>query len=393
MPLRLRRGHARRTNGFDVRRRAGSPFDVTENAATESGEGRTELAAPPRAGAVASPSTRPPAASEPSIARPRGLIAPPLPETAGLAGRFGRGLVRLGQGLYYHDAFQAAPAMAFHFFLSLLPLLVFVGYVIGEVVRARGADKVLWPVLDTLPSGAREVVAQEAERLGSATTLGPLAALGFLWLASGGVHGLMDALEIVVGAKRRPFLKKRLIALAWVIGTLGALVVVSFGVIEWDDAIHTAESVEQAPVGSSASQVGDVPLGSRPIATATETAQRTASFARRRSLTILRSGGDRALALAVSTGAAIFGLAAFYRLSVSHSRRVKRRVFPGALLAVALWTVISWGFGLYARTLASYALYYGSLAAVAVLLLWFWLTSLAILVGAELNSQLEGLRD
>ena len=86
-------------------------------------------------------------------------------------------------------------------------------------------------------------------------------------------------------------------------------------------------------------------------------------------------------------------LAAFYRFSVKHSARVARRVVPGAGLAVMLWLVASWAFGLYVSTLADYAAFYGSLAAVAVLLVWLWLTSFAILVGAELNAQLEGLRD
>jgi membrane protein len=72
---------------------------------------------------------------------------------------------------------------------------------------------------------------------------------------------------------------------------------------------------------------------------------------------------------------------------------VKRRVLPGAVAAVALWMVISWAFGVYVSSLAEYAVFYGSLAAVAVLLVWLWLTSFAILVGAELNAQLEGLRD
>lgn len=110
-------------------------------------------------------------------------------------------------------------------------------------------------------------------------------------------------------------------------------------------------------------------------------------------MTIFRGDAERALALVLSLAGAIVGLAGFYRLSVSHLKRVKRRVFPGAALAVGLWVVISWGFGLYVRTLTDYAVFYGSLAAVAVLLMWLWLVSLAILVGAELNAQLEGLRD
>jgi membrane protein len=62
-------------------------------------------------------------------------------------------------------------------------------------------------------------------------------------------------------------------------------------------------------------------------------------------------------------------------------------------VAVGLWILISWGFGLYVRTLTDYAVFYGSLAAVAVLIVWLWLVCLAILVGAELNAQLAGLRD
>lgn len=114
---------------------------------------------------------------------------------------------------------------------------------------------------------------------------------------------------------------------------------------------------------------------------------------RRRRARIVRSGGERALAVSLSVLFATAALAAFYRFSVSHSKRVSRRVLPGAALAVVLWLVISWAFGIYVSTLAEYAVFYGSLAAVAVLLVWLWLTSLAILVGAELNAQLEGLRD
>ena len=49
-------------------------------------------------------------------------------------------------------------------------------------------------------------------------------------------------------------------------------------------------------------------------------------------------------------------------------------------------------FEAYALSIADYALYYGSLAAVAVLLVWLYLTSLSLVLGAEMNAQLEGLR-
>jgi membrane protein len=84
-------------------------------------------------------------------------------------------------------------------------------------------------------------------------------------------------------------------------------------------------------------------------------------------------------------------LAGFYRFAVEHPHGVRRRVWPGTLVAVVSWLVVSWGFGFYVVSMASYALYYGSLAAVAVLLVWLYLTSLSLVAGAEVNMQLEGV--
>jgi len=72
---------------------------------------------------------------------------------------------------------------------------------------------------------------------------------------------------------------------------------------------------------------------------------------------------------------------------------VRRRSWPGAFVGVLAWLLVSWAFGAYVNSLASYATYYGGLAAVAVLQVWLFLSSLALLLGAELNAQLEGVRD
>ncbi len=298
-----------------------------------------------------------------------------------------RAAKRLGHGLVVHNAFGAAPAMAFHFFLSLMPLLVFIGYVVGGLVKRRGAEAVLSLFLDNLPDASEHVVKLELERLASASALGPIAAVGFLWLAAGGMHGLMNALETVTGAPRRPWWKKRALGAAWTLGAVASIVLASFAVIEWDAVVHAAEApakVAPSPAGSA---------GASATTSRTSSARRPPGAKRGRAWRVLRSTGERVLALGISLAGAIAALAAFYRFSVSHPRRVKRRVLPGALLAITLWIVISWGFGQYARSLATYAVYYGSLTAVAVTLIWLWLTSLAILVGAELNAQLEGLRD
>jgi len=91
--------------------------------------------------------------------------------------------------------------------------------------------------------------------------------------------------------------------------------------------------------------------------------------------------------------AALSALAAFYRFAVEHPVGVERRAWPGAIIAFAAWLVVSWGFSAYVTSLGRYDVFYGSLATVAVLLVWFYLTSWALLIGAELNAQLEGLRD
>jgi membrane protein len=332
------------------------------------------------------------------VLHPRGRIWPPLPASAPAWRRFVRALVRLGQGLHYHDVFRAAPAMAFHFFLSLLPLLVFIGYVVGLVARRRGVSAVLGLVLDNLPATTAAILKNEVARLANADRLGPLAAVGFLWIASGGTQGLMVAVESVVGAPRRAWWKQRLFAASWVITTLVACGVAAFGIIEWDEVVHSRPAATVAAVIEPIAQDAADPTAHKSSSrvdprTSPLHSTKPAPAPVKRTRKILRSGGERVLTLAFSLSAAVGGLCAFYRFAVSHARRVRRRVLPGAVLAVALWIVVSWGFGLYLRTLASYTVYYGSLAAVAVLMVWLWLMSLAILIGAELNSQLEGLRD
>jgi membrane protein len=87
----------------------------------------------------------------------------------------------------------------------------------------------------------------------------------------------------------------------------------------------------------------------------------------------------------------LLGLAGFYRFAVEHRPGVRRRAWQGATAAMVAWLAVSWLFGSYIGSLGTYAVYYGSLAAVAVLLVWLYLTSLALLFGAEVNAMLEGV--
>jgi membrane protein len=316
-------------------------------------------------------------------------ILPRLPETAPTARRVWRATVRLVQGLYIHDALDVASGMAFHFFLSLLPLLVVLGYILGHFIRQRGVEVLMDPILEVAPDAAMGLVRKELERLGGSTSspIAPIGVVGFLWLASSGIHGLMNVFEIAVGAQRRPWWQKRLLAIGWVLGTIVVAAVAGWGLLELDSRFRLeppAEPATSVPAPSVSGSVTEHGLHAvRP----------THAMVKRRMHRILQKPSERAAALGFGMTLMLCGLAAFYRFSVKHPPGVKRRAWPGAFAAMSVWLLVSWGFGEYVGSLGKYALFYGSLAAVAVLLFWFYLTSLALLVGAELNAQLEGVRD
>lgn len=82
-------------------------------------------------------------------------------------------------------------------------------------------------------------------------------------------------------------------------------------------------------------------------------------------------------------------LAALYAIGPSRSAGYRRRVLPGVILSTILWLVTSVLFTVYATDFARFDAVYGSLAAVAAVMLWFWVSAYVVLLGAELNSALE----
>ncbi len=90
---------------------------------------------------------------------------------------------------------------------------------------------------------------------------------------------------------------------------------------------------------------------------------------------------------------AIFSLAmltSLYHLALP-SRRPWRRAVPGALLAMVVWNVGSYLLRLYLETVFGHELIYGSVAAPVAALLFFYITALAVLLGAELNAAIDGV--
>lgn len=285
-----------------------------------------------------------------------------LTSIPGRLGAFARSVIR---GLFKHHAFDHAATMAFYFFLGTIPLLVVGGLLIGQVVQSEGMTSVTAPLYRMLPGVTRDLIRSELTHIADAGTgaMAPLSVLGFLWLTSNGFHNLMDVFELLIGARPRSWVRQRAIAMVWVICTLVASVMCVWFLIVTAGWAADLDSPSRVP---------------RLLARVRDT---------------LAEGWRRAGVVLVFGVVITVGVAAFYRFAVVHPRELRRRVWPGTLVAMFLWTLVSWAFGAYVSTIGDYSLYYGSVATVAVMLLWFYLTSLALLIGAEVNAQLEGLRE
>jgi membrane protein len=86
---------------------------------------------------------------------------------------------------------------------------------------------------------------------------------------------------------------------------------------------------------------------------------------------------------------AVVGLAALYRFAPSRERARWRWVTWGSAVAATLWILVSVLFAWYVESFASYAKTYGALGGVIALLMWFYLSSFTIVVGAEINAEME----
>lgn len=270
------------------------------------------------------------------------------------AGRVRSGVRSLALAMSAHHAGRAAGAMAFDLFLAMIPLLALAGWGLGVVVHRRPAaiDSVTL-LLSLTPTDVQSVLKQQLGRYADSAAVAPLAAFGALWLTSSAFHTVMNVFEGALRAAKRPWWHKRALSLA-----CAALLVAAVPLIAW-----LAVSIAGGPVA-----ILEAILGNQ-----TESLR---------------------LARAVAIGVTVVGmtafLAVFFRVAVVRPG-IKRRVWPGAITAVFIGGMASWGFTAYVKELSRFTLFYGSLATVAVLMLWLWLCCAALLLGGEVNAHLEGV--
>ena len=254
--------------------------------------------------------------------------------------------------LSQRKALVDAGAMAFALFLASIPLMGLAGAVVAHVLRGEPrALAMLSSLVDVAPDEVHELVDRYVAR-GTDQAIAPVFLLGSLWLAAGAFHDAMTVFESALSAVPRTWVQKRLIAVACVLSLLLLLAVLGSSVVVFlGGPLALLGSLVERGVPRSARVV--VPV--------------------------------------IVAAATLPLLAAFFRVAVRH-RSPTPAIWRGAIVTVAIGFIASYAFASYARTLARYAVFYGSLAAVAVFLVWLWLCCIALLIGVETNAEAERKR-
>lgn len=242
--------------------------------------------------------------------------------------------------------------VAFYLLLAMFPALAAIVSVYGLVADPSEVAQQVTDLTGTLPQEAQSLITDQLEKIteeqqGIGVTLA-VSVLAALWAASSGVKNLIAAVNVAYDeCETRKFFKLRGLALAL---TLGAVLfaVVAIGVIA------------VLPV-----MVSELPFGGAG-----------------RMLVQVASYVGLALAFTV-------GLAVLYRYAPDRDAPRWRWVSWGAVIATALWVLGSVAFSVYVSNFGSYGETYGSIGAVIVLMLWLVITAFAIILGAEINSELE----
>jgi membrane protein len=257
---------------------------------------------------------------------------------------------KLPKRIREHNLTLVAAGVAFYAFLALVPTLIAVVSIYGLVANPDDVKRLVDDVGSSLPAEVQNFLVFQLTSIVNAnhagvTTATVVAIALALWSASGGMAALITAIHVAYEAEEpKGFVLKRGKAFLLTLAAIVFLGAVAFLVV----AVRPL--LDHADLGTA----GRVAL--------------------------------QIVGWLVLAALALVGIGLLYRFAVRDSPRGRLGFLTlGTVLAMALWLVVSGLFAAYTANFASYGKTYGALASIVVLLIWLWLSSLVVLIGAEID--------
>ncbi len=250
-----------------------------------------------------------------------------------------------------------AAALTYYGLLSLFPSLIALVAVVGLFGDPKSTTSTMTGIVTSVgPKSAAQTFADPIRSItsnrgsaGIALIIGLVAAL---WSASGYVGAFMRASNIIYETPEgRPFWKLRPLQMLVTLGMIILMAIVALGLVLTGPIVEAVAK----PIGLSSTATTIWDIAKWPV-----------------------------LALLFITMISLL-----YYASPNVKLRGFRWVTPGSILALVVWIIASAAFAFYVANFGSYNKTYGTLGGLVVLLMWFWITNLAILFGHQLNAERE----
>ena len=283
---------------------------------------------------------------------PAGAVTPR--RLGAFRGRGGRNFFwRTYQRINDNRLLAVAAGVVFYGLLALFPGITALVSLYGLFASPSTINDHLSSIGGMLPGDAFQILQDQVNRLvakgGTKLSFGFILGLGLaLWSANAGMKAIMDALNVVYDEKeKRGFIKLNLVSLAFTLAAIASVLV-------------AIDAVVVLPLILNYAGLGNV------------------------SETLLRIVRWPVLLVLI-----IIGLAVLYRFGPSRREARWQWLSVGSLFAAVAWIASSALLSWYLANFANYDVTYGSLGAAIGLMMWMWISSIVVLVGAALNSEIE----
>ena len=254
------------------------------------------------------------------------------------------------------NCFGLAAQLAFYFLMALFPALLFLVALLGQLPIEDALSELLAALGTVAPQELVRLLRGQLARIaeGSQVSLLTLGIIGAIWSSSAAMVAIIDALNRAYDVKEwRPWWKRRLLA-TLLTAALAVFIIIALTLVLVGPAM----------------------------------AFRLANW--------LGLGSAVALLWALIRWPVILFCVVFSVDLVYHFAPNRRGrwvwITPGSVLATALWIVSSFAFRVYVTNVGGYTATYGAIGGAIVTMLWFYVSSIAILIGAELNGVIEDAR-